>query len=105
MQRMKKLLSKEKSAPKNRTVKDTAPDAPVKRGRKPTLDHPVRFNFFIPQSMLDEMADLCAKAEKVGIKRYTHSYILREGALLFVAQELAALKLAKQGALHAKKRK
>lgn len=104
MQRMKKLLSLEKSAPKNRT-KDTAPVAPLKRGRKPTLDCPVRFNFFLPQTMLDEMAALRAKAEAVGIKRYTHSYILREGALLFVAQELAALKLAKKGELHAKKRK
>lgn len=105
MQRMKKLLSLEKSAPKNRTKKDTAPVAPLKRGRKPTLDHPVRFNFFIPQSTLDEMVALSAKAEKVGIKRYTHSYLLREGVLLFIAQELAALKLAKKGELHAKKRK
>ena len=68
---------------------------PKKRGRKPTLDEPVRSNYFIPRSMLNDMLLLDKMAREFGITRYTGAYIVREGIALFMAQEFAALKTAK----------
>ncbi len=74
------------------------------RGRKPSLDKAVLFNFFLPGDEKQAMLDLVIRAKPLKIL-YTLAYILREGAKLFVKEQHRQLDLALNGEFHAKKRK
>ncbi len=63
-----------------------------------------RSTFYMDESSAEMIQELKDEGDKYGIK-YSISFVLREGAKLFVKQELIRLEQMASGEAHAKKRK